>query len=204
MSTGPRVEHADTLGTLFSLLRCYGRIREGSLAGADSHQKREVAGTGWGRHLWKKRGHFTPRTAQTKHSGRREDHSFAEESLAVWQEQGQGWNPEQKQAMARFYHSQCRPLWEEGSRVIPVDPWRVGRAVSTILLLTLPFNGLTLRMVLGTLKEALKEAGRIKLKNSYAESRAPCRLCTREQLSRLIFTCFYQKSHPSLLLHFIF
>ena len=30
-----------------------------------------------------KRGRFTPRTAQTKHSGRRENHSFAEESLAV-------------------------------------------------------------------------------------------------------------------------
>lgn len=59
-----------------------------------------------------KRGRFTPRTAQTKQSGRRENHSFAEESLAVWQEQGQEWNPEQKQAEARVYYSQCRPLWE--------------------------------------------------------------------------------------------
>ena len=42
-----------------------------------------------------KRRHFTPRTAQTKHSGRRENHSFAEESLAIWQEQSQEWNPEQ-------------------------------------------------------------------------------------------------------------
>lgn len=89
-----------------------------------------------------KSGRFTPRTAQTKQSGRRENHSFAEESLAVWQEQGQEWNPEQKQAEARVYYSQCRLLWEESSGVISVDPWRVGRAVSTMLVLTLPLYGL--------------------------------------------------------------